>query len=241
MRNVWWITKRELSSFLLSPVGYIIFAVVLVIDGLLFNAYAVGSGQKLSSEVLSHFFYFASGTTMLASIFVSMRLIAEERQTGTIVLLATSPVDDWQLVFGKFVSSLMFLSVLNALTLYMPALVLLNGKVSVGHVLAGYIGLTLLGAVCLALGLLCSALAPNQLVAAVLSAAVITTFLLLWLLSRIASPPIEDVLAYLSIHDKHFKPFMRGLLSVRDVVFYLSLTYVALLSATRVLEARRWR
>ena len=93
----------------------------------------------------------------------------------------------------------------------------------------------------MALGLIASALSPNQLVAAVLGATMIVIFLLLWLLSRIASPPLDDLVAYLSIHDKHFRPFMRGIVSVQDVLFYLSLIYVALLVATRVVEARRWR
>ena len=123
----------------------------------------------------------------------------------------------------------------------MPLLVMLNGKVSWGHIFAGYLGLMLIGSASLALGVLCSAISPNQLVAAILGAATVATFVLLWLLSRVASPPIEDLLAYMSIHDKHFRPFMRGLVSLQDVVFYLSLTYVSLLISTRVIEARRWR
>ena len=123
----------------------------------------------------------------------------------------------------------------------MPALVMLHGKISWGISSAGYLGLMLLGGAALALGLLCSALAPNQLVAAVLSAATVSGFILLWLLSRIASPPLEHLIAYMSLHDRHFQPFMRGLVSVADVVFYVSLTYVALLWATRIIEARRWR
>lgn len=241
MMNVFWIMRRELGAYLRSPMGYIIIAAVLLVDGLLFNAWAVGSGQRRSSEVLEVFFYCASGTTILASIFISMRLIAEERQTGTLVLLSTSPVRDWQLVLGKYLSGLIFLALMTCLTLYMPILVMLNGKVSWGHILAGYLGLLLLGSASLALGTLCSALAPNQLVAAIVGATTITGFLLLWLLSRIASPPVENLLAYLSLHDKHFRPFMRGLVSTADVVFYVSLTYVALLGATRVMEARRWR
>jgi ABC-2 type transport system permease protein len=119
--------------------------------------------------------------------------------------------------------------------------VMWHGKISWGHIVAGYVGLMLLGSSALALGLLCSALAPNQLVAAILSAATVSGFILLWLLSRIASPPLENLIAYMSLHDKHFQPFMRGLVSIADVVFYVSLTYVALLWATRVIEARRWR
>jgi len=241
MHNVIYILRRELSQYLRSPMGYIIIAAVLAIDGLLFNAWAVGEGQRRSGEVLEMFFYLTSGPTLLASIFIAMRLIAEERQTGTLVLISTAPVRDYELVLGKFLGALTFLSAMTAMSVYMPVLVMLHGKVSLGHVLVGYLGLILLGAAALALGLLCSAVAPNQLIAAILGAAVITVFVLLWLLSRIASPPLETLLGYLSIHDKHFRPFMRGILSVQDVVFYLSLVYVALVATTRVLEARRWR
>jgi ABC-2 type transport system permease protein len=118
---------------------------------------------------------------------------------------------------------------------------MVNGKISLAHILAGYLGVLLIGAASIALVMLCSALAPNQLVAAVLGGGAVLVFLLMWLLSKIASPPIEDLLAYLSLHDKHFRPFMRGVISIQDVVFYVSLSYVALLMTTRVLESRRWR
>lgn len=241
MKKIWWIMGRDLSALLRSPIGYIILACALVIDGLLFNAWAVGGGQRRSSEVIEVFFYCASGTTLLACVFVSMGLIAEERQRGTWVLLATSPVAEYQLALAKFLAGFTFVALLTALTAYMPALVMWNGKVSLGHLGAGYLGLLLLASAALGLGLLCSAAAPNQLVAAISSAAVITTFILFWLTSRIASPPLEDLLAYLSLHDKHFRPFMRGLISAQDVVFYLSLTALSVLGATRILESKRWQ
>lgn len=241
MREIGFMIQRELSFYLRSPLGFIVMAAVLVIDGLLFNAWAIGDGQRRSSEVLEIFFYCKSGTTLLASIFIAMRLIAEERQEGTLVLLTTSPLKDYHIVLGKFFAALIFLVMLNVLTFTMPALVAWHGKVSLGHMAAGYLGLLLLGGASLAIGLFASAFSPNQLVAAILGAALITVFVLLWLLSRIASPPIETMLSYLSLHDKHFRPFMRGIVSLQDVVFYISLTYVALVAATRVLEARRWR
>ncbi|MEZ0311027.1 MAG: ABC transporter permease [Myxococcota bacterium] len=241
MSNVWWITRRELIHYLRSPLGYVIITIALIIDGLLFNAVAVGPQQRLSSVVLQDFFWCASGTTMAASIFIAMRLIAEERQTGTLTLLATSPIRDWQIVLGKFAGAMVLLAVMNALTLYMPLLLMLNGKISVGHLVAGYLGLMLIGAAAVSLGLLCSSLAPNQLIAAIAGTGVVLVFILLWILARLTTPPLEDVLAYLSIHDKHFRPFQKGLVSVSDVVFYVTLSYVALLAATRALEARRWR
>jgi ABC-2 type transport system permease protein len=241
MTNIWWIIRREVGYYLRSPIGYIIIFAVLVFDGLLYNAFAVGSGALKSSQVLENFFLYSSGVTMTASVFIGMRLIAEERQAGTLVLLATSPVREWQLVLGKYLSAMVFLTVMTASTIYMPILVMINGKVSLAHILAGYLGVLLIGAASIALVMLCSALAPNQLVAAVLGGGAVLIFLLMWLLSKIASPPVEDLLAYLSLHDKHFRPFMRGVISIQDVVFYVSLSYVALLMTTRVLESRRWR
>lgn len=240
MRNVWTIFRRELGLYLRSPMGYIIVAVALAADGLLFNALAL-PGQRRSTEILADFMLWTGGISATAAVFIAMRLIAEERQSGTLTLLATSPVRDWQIVLGKFLGGLALIAVLNALTVYMPLLVLVHGKIAFGHVLAGYLGILLLAGAALALGLLCSAVAPNQLVALVLAGGVVLTFVLFWALSKIASPPVEDLVAYLSLFDKHFRPFMRGLVSVQDVVFYVTLTYVALVMATRVLETRRWR
>ncbi len=241
MNKVWFIMRRELMGYLRSPIGAIIIFAVLVLDGLLFNAFAIGTGSKKSSDVLEAFFYLSSGSILAGSVFVGMRLIAEERQMGTFTLLATSPVKEWQIVLGKYLSALVFLAVMTALTVYMPLLVMVNGKVSFAHILAGYLGLLLIGGAGLALVLFASALAPNQLVAAIVGAVLVVLFLMLWLLSRVAGAPLNDLVGYLSIHDKHFRPFMRGVVSLQDVVFYLSFIYVALCATTRVVEARRWR
>ncbi|MBN1961055.1 MAG: ABC transporter permease subunit [Deltaproteobacteria bacterium] len=240
MSNVWYLLRRELGVYLRSPVGYIMIAVALGLEGLAFNAFAL-IGQHKSSEVLETFFFWSGGITAAVSIFVAMRLIAEERQSGTLALLATSPLRDWQIVLGKFLGGVIFLVVLNALSIYMPLLILVHGKISLGHLFAGYLGVILFASSTLALGLLCSAVSPNQLVAVILGSGVVLIFILLWALSKIADPPLEDILAYLSLHNKHFRPFMRGLISVQDLVFYLSLIYVSLTMTTRVLETRRWR
>lgn len=240
MRNVWWIMRRDLGSYLGSPVGYVVLAVALACDGLLYNVFAL-TGSKMSEQVLFDFFLWVSGINIASAVFVAMRLVAEERQLGTLTLISTAPVREHQFVLGKFFSGLAFLAVLSALTVYMPLMILINGKVAVAHILAGYLGLILISGAALALALLCSAAAPNQLVALVLGAGVVVLFILLWFISKIASPPFEDIIAFLSLHDKHFRPFMQGLISIEDVVYYVSLTYVALVGATRVLEARRWQ
>ena len=152
MKNVWLIARRELTATLRSPLGFVVAALVLALDGLLFNLWAMGGGEKLSAEVLYEFFYAVSGTTMVAAVFISMRLLAEEQQTGTINLLLTSPIQDHQIVLGKFLGAYLFLALLTLVTLYMPLLIMVHGKISWGHLLAGYLGLLLLGAAALAIG-----------------------------------------------------------------------------------------
>jgi len=241
VRNIALLARRELAAYFKSPMGYIIAAIVLCVDGLLFNAFAMGSTPRLSSEVLSDFFYYSSGTTMIACVFLSMRLIAEERQTNTMTFLFTAPIKDHEIVLGKFISAFLFFGLLTLLTIYMPLLIFVNGKVSLGHICGGYLGLLLLGSACLAIGLFGSSLARTQIIAVVASGSMVVVLILFWLLARITEAPIRDVAAFLALHGKHFKPFQDGLLNSRDVVFYLSLTYLFLLLSTHVLQTRRWR
>ena len=163
------IAQRELGTYLRSMTGYVIAAILLLVDGLLFNIFAIGGDDKLSATVLQQFFFYTSGLTMIASVFISMRLVAEERQTGTLVLLTSSPVKDGQIIVGKYLSGFLFLAMVLALTIFMPLLIRVNGKVSMGHLAAGYLGLLLLGSAAMAIGTLGSALARTQVLAAIFS------------------------------------------------------------------------
>lgn len=240
MTGVLLIARRELFAYLRSPLGAVIIAGALLLDGIWF--YWQGLTQKLlSAEVLQQFLYGASGTTMAAALFVSMRLFAEERQTGTLVLLNTSPLKDWQIVAGKYLSALGVIVLLTALTAYMPALILVNGKISLGHVLVGYAGLVLIGSAAIAIGLFGSALARSQVVAIIVSAAILACLLLLWAVARSVDPPLNRFLSALALHHDNFRPFMLGRLELGTVVYYLAMTYFFLLASTKILEARRWR
>jgi ABC-2 type transport system permease protein len=235
------IARRELGAYLRSMTGYVIAALVLVVDGLLFQAFVLGGPDKLSSEVLGNFFFISSGITMIASVFISMRLFAEERQTGTLVLLTSSPVQDWEIVLGKFLSAFVFLSAITLATAYIPALIFVNGKVSIGHMAAGYLGLVLLGAASIAIGTFGSALARTQVLAAIFSGCMLTALVICWLLAKVTERPFTDIFTALALWQRHFPPFQAGQVHVRDVVYYLCVTYLALFASTRVMEARRWR
>jgi ABC-2 type transport system permease protein len=236
------IFKRELGVYLRSPVGYLVAATVLLLDGLLFYAQALGpsAGERLSGEVLAAFFYNASGLTAVAAVALSIRLVAEERHAGTLVLLNTSPLRDWEIIVGKYLSALAFLTSITLATLYMPLLILVNGRISVAQVLVGYLGLVLLGAAVLAIGVFASSLTRHQLLAAAIASLITATLFLMWPLSRVVDPPVALVFAGLAIHGRHFAGFQAGLLHTRDVFYYLALVYFFLLSATKVMEAKRW-
>ncbi len=241
MRNALLIAGRELSAYLRSPLGYVIAAATLLIDGIYFYAMALGDGARLSADVLSQFFYGATGTTMIAAIALSMRLLAGERETGTAVLLNTAPVRDIDIVIGKFLAAFAFVIGMTALSIYMPALIFVNGRVAIGHIAVGYLGVVLLGATALSIGIFASSLARTQIVAVIVGAAILGALVLLWLVARVADPPLADFIAGLAVHHERQRAFMTGVLKLENVVFYVALTYCFLLAATKTLEARRWK
>ena len=239
MNTILLIAQKELSSFMRSTWGIAILSIILLIDGLFFNAFSLGSHPRYSADVLEDFFYFSSGTTMIAGILLTMKSLAEEKQTGTEALLFTAPISDSQIIMGKFFGAYAYLFVITLCTLYMPLLIQINGKISWGQIFAGYLGLACLGASTIAIGTFGSTIAKNQLFAAIISSALLVCFLLGWLLGQITSPPLDAIFSYLALFDKHFQPFMSGKINTESVVFYLSIAITFLLLSIRVLQTRR--
>jgi len=235
------IARREFGSYFRSWLGPVLMAAVLLADGILFY-WKIGLDQKLlSAQVLIEFFYNSSGPLMIAAIILTIRLLAEERQTGTLILLNTSPVKDRDIVVGKFLAAYGVLALTTLLSVYMPAWIFVHGKVAIGHIVVGYLGLLLLGAAITAVGVFGSALAGSQVVAAILSALMAAVFVLLWLLAKASEPPLNKYLSGLAVHHENFRPFMQGILLPSGVVFYVVFTYAFLFASVKVLEARRWR
>jgi ABC-2 type transport system permease protein len=241
MNAVLLIARRELGAYFRSWTGYIIIAAALLIDGILFNAFAMGGGEAHSSQVLGTFFYLTFGITIVASAFISMPLLAAEREAGTINLLASSPVTDGEIVVGKYISALGFLLVLLATTVFMPLLIKVNGKISMSHVAAGYFGLFLVGAASIAVGTLGSALTRSQILSVIVSVVMSLTLLLSFWIARVTDRPLSQIFENSSFYNVHFVTFQSGIIHVRDVVYFLAVAYVFLFAAIRVLEARRWR
>ena len=240
MREALLIARRDFQAYFNTAWGYVVLAVLLLIHGLLFNAWAMGSTAKYSADVLEQFFYLSSGITMFAAVILTMRLFAEERASGTMVLLDTAPLHTVQVVLGKFMAGLAIILVLLGLSTYMPALIFVNGKVSLGHIGAGYLGLVLLGAAVVAIGTWGSSLTRIQFVGGSIAGVVTAAFVLMWALGKVSDPPLDGLASYLSLFDKHFQPFMQGRVNTQSVVFYLSLCFAFLLLAVRSLRGRRW-
>ncbi len=241
MSKIWTIAQRELNAFFSTWMGYIIAFAALLINGLLFMSFAVGDEPKYSSQVLADFFYMSSGIGMVASLFLAMRLFAEEKQSGTIVLFFTSPITERQMVYGKFLSSFLFFLFLCALSFYLPLLLKLQGKISYGQVAAGYLGVIGVSAAVMSLSLFASVIAPNQLLAGILGAVFTVIALVLWLMMKVVDSPFRELFGYLAIHNQHFNPFMRGIVHTKDLVFYASVVFFFLECSVRTLEMRRWQ
>lgn len=243
MSNVLLIAKRELKAYVRSPLGWVVTALALLGEGIYFIAEALGNpgDKRLSAQVLSKTLEGISGATMLVCVVLSMRLIAYESEHGTLVLLKTSPIRDWDVVIGKFLSVFVVLLVLTGLSFYMPALIHWKGRVAVEHILVGYLGIVLLGSSVIAIGMFGSALAKNQVIGAIISAALVLVFVLLWMLGKVTDEPVRDFVNGLAIHHLRQRAFMTGVLRLENIVYYIAMTYFFLLATTKTLEARRWR
>jgi ABC-2 type transport system permease protein len=241
MRAISIIYRRELGAYLRSPFAWVIGALCLLVDGFMFQAYAM-AGEQLSATVLEKFFYGSSGVAIGAGLLLSFRLISEERQTHSLVLLNTSPVRDTEIILGKFFAALTFLIILLALSFYMPLLIKVNGKISFGQVMVGYLGLVLIGSASLAIGLFASTLARNQLVAGVVALVILILMVFLFPFAKRLDSPVREVLQELDLWWIHFQTgFMRGVLNLKDVIYYVAVTYFFLLLGVKTLEAKRWQ
>jgi ABC-2 type transport system permease protein len=247
---------RELRSLLVSPIAAVCVAMFLLVTGYLFYTIVIAASVQtrmmlqlqqqapslnMNEMILAPSLRNFSVILLLIVPILTMRLIAEERKQKTSELLWTSPVTVMQIILGKYVAVLVLYGVMLGLTLYMPLLLGRFGPVVWWPVLSGYLGLFLVGAVFLAVGLLASALTENQMIAAITSFSVlIVMWLLGWVGAVTADAQAGPLLTYLSLLE-HLNNFLSGLIDTRDVVYLLGLIAVSLFLAHRVVESQRWR
>ena len=236
IRNILAVAEKEIRSYFVSPVAWVVTAFFIAMWGYLFSIILTGGREANLRPLLSNF----SVTFLFAGPLLTMRLFAEEARTGTLEVLLTQPLREVELVLGKFFGSVVFLLFMFGVTLYFPVMLEIFGNPDEGPMVAGYIGVLLQGMAFVAIGLMASALTSNQIVAAAIT---FVTLLLLWLadsLSRVVSGPVAQVAQYISI-TKRFEDMPRGILDTKDIVFFLTLIIACLFITTQVIAARRYR
>jgi ABC-2 type transport system permease protein len=251
MRNIFTICGKEIRTYFTSPIAYLLMALFGLIMGFIFySATAVfyvqgirsqgGQPMSVNEWVIGPLMGNAGVVGLFLIPLISMRLFAEEKRTGTIELLMTSPISDWEIILGKW---------LGALTMYICVLAVSGIDVGLLYfwstpdwrpILTGYLGLILQGGTVLAIGAFISTLTKNQIIA---GAATFSICLLLWVLNWVSSyndAPWAAAVAYCSILT-HFEPFSKGIIDTKDVVFYISAIFLGLFLTSRSLDSLRWR
>lgn len=257
MRTVLAIIKKELKTYYVSPIAYTIMAIFLLIMGFYFFAliqrfsemtWMMRAQQNMmgmqnlnvNEEIVRPLFSIMMTLCLFIMPIITMRLLSEEMENGTLELLLTSPVTEIQLIAGKFLSALIFY--ISILLLTVPHMIILSrlSRPDMGVIIAGYLGVLLVGCTFLGIGLFISSLTRNQIVSAVLSFGVLLFLGVISWASNYSDPEIGKVLSYLSIF-YHFEDFSKGVLDTKHIIYYLSSSFLGLFLTYTSLESLKWR
>ena len=247
MRNIWTIAKREYDNYFNSPLAYVVAFSMLLPMGIYFalimfvsSQQAMQGGPAPESSPINWLFVFLM---IFLSPALTMRLISDEARMGTLELLLTAPIRDFELVAGKWLGALLFVLSLVAITLVFP--IIINNFVSPGIdwivVVSSYIGMILVCAALLALGTGVSAIFTNQFAAFFVT---LGLFFFLWFMVSLPANYLQqggDVLNYLSLSTHFSQSMNNGTINLGDIVYYLSLVALGLFAGTTAVEIRRWR
>lgn len=246
MVNTYRIFRKELGAYFNSPQAYIFLIVFLIIGPALFLNLANGGFFKAGQASLTGFFSFTPWLFLFLCPAIAMRIWAEEKRSGTQELLMTMPLRDWEVVLGKYLSTIFLL--ITALFFTLPLVYVVSHfadtqvPIDYAQIICGYLGTFLLGATILAISCCASALTVNQIVAFIIASSV--TFLLI--ISGIPSladtlpGPIATFLSKISLMS-HFTSIYRGVIDLKDIVFYLSVIIFFLYINVRIIESRKWK
>jgi ABC-2 type transport system permease protein len=259
MRNFFAILDREIKSYFSSPIAYVVIGLFLLISGIFFYLIVSNFVQVcMRADMEAQYYRMAPpklNVNMMAirpilhnmSLFalfflplVTMKLYSDEKKTGTIELLQTSPITNLQSILGKFAAgSTLYLVMLGFTSLYM-ILLFIYGKPEIGPVLTGYLGLLLLGLSYISFGVFFSSVTDNQIIAAVSTMAFILFFWAIGWLSGFVNPQVGNVLSNFSLIE-HFEDFSKGILDTKHIVYYLSFISMGLFLSFVSIESSRWR
>lgn len=235
---------RELKAYFYSPLAYVVLTFLLLVDGIFFTVILgyLSDPRYPAGRPLDIFFGITGLILLVAIPLLTMRLIAEERRSGSIEVLMTAPVTEGQVVVGKYLAALVFYVFLWLPTVAYAGIIEAFSEVDWGTVAAGYLGIFAVGAMTLAVGMLASALARNQIVAAVITFALLMMlfFVFGWMEGLVNDPALKEAFAYLNVLAP-MDDFAKGIVDTRSLVYTLSATVFFLFLTSRALEAKKWR
>ena len=237
MRNIVAIAWKETKIYITSPMAFVIGAVFLAFTGVVFVRSISGPFPETTVRGLidpASFFF------VILSPALTMRLLAEEQKLGTLELLLTAPVRDYEVVLGKFIASFLILVGTLALTFYYVILLYWFGDPDTGPLLSSYLGLILYGAATLSIGLFASSLSANQIVASIVGMGTIILLSFVNQVGALVSGVSSQILTQLSLTN-HLDDFSRGVIDTNNLIYYVSFTALFLFLTVRSLETRRWR
>ena len=247
MRNIIALIRRELGAYFISPMAYIILTALLIVSGLLFHFSMVRYMQQRLPASMSETQQYLVFLMTLISPLITMRLIAEEKNRGTIETMMTAPVSEWQFVFAKFAASMLFVCYLLLPTIFYAAFVGAYGVLDIKGMLTGYLGVLLTVGAVMSIGLLISSMSSNQISAGVVTLIVACALMMVSAFAPIVRPAgnsfvafLKDVMNYVGVLN-HVEEFSKGVIDTRPLVYLLTVMAGGLFLTVRVVESRRWR
>src|SRR5271167_3602099 len=258
MKNSLTIAGKELSGYFLQPVAYVVMTVFLLLGGFFFfallryfevmlTAYSAMQNPEvlqhlnLNDRVIEPMLHNLAIVLVLLVPAITMRSFAEEKRTGTYELLLTAPIRTGEIVAGKFIAAAAFMLIMIALAGIFPLILVAFGNPEVAVMLSGYIGLALLSVAFISIGLFTSSLTQNQIIAAITCFGVLLMlYVISWPAQEGSGSVMSELLRYLSLPD-HFAQMVTGIIDTKDIVYFLSLIFVALFLTQRSVESARWR
>ena len=254
MKNILTIFNKEVRSYFASPIAYGLMAFFALIAGYFFYVYVAifvdrsmqsqmmgrGMPMDMNEWVIRPMLMNLSVIGLFMIPMITMRLFAEEKSRGTIELLTTSPINDWEIIAGKWLAAITLYALILGISMLNVLVLFFYGRPDISPILTGYLGLLLQGGCLLAIGTFISTTTKNQIIAGTATFAIC---LLLWVLDWVSSYETAawaKVIAYMSVIT-HFEPFAKGVIDSKDVIFYLSMIFFGLFLTARSMESLRWR
>ncbi len=239
MTEILAIYRKEMKTYFNSPIAFIVISSFLVITNWLFFDYGDYPFFAINIADIRGIFDYGAIVLLFIAPAISMRLIAEEKHKDTLELLVTMPITDMQIIMGKYLSTLVIFAIILAGTLVAPISISFVGDLDTGIVISSYIGFFLLGATYLAIGLAASSFTRNQIIAYIMGIVSIAVFFLMNGMAN-GSGMIATLFEHLSVRF-HYQNFFRGVLDTRDLLYFISMIFVALFVSSTALSSRKYR